>query len=802
VTRLLRVLCAALVAVLGTLGFAATSVSAAPATGGSTMVPGRHDPLHDPNQRLSVSITTFSPRVATPDTKKITVARTVRNVGDRDISNLDVRLQAGNAIRADSRMMSQLTTPADPQKAASRFTRFRRRLAPGQSARFSVTVRPGSLGITRHGIYPLQLNVNGRPKHGGTARLLAVNLLLPVQAKPAANANGPGVGMLWPLVGDHPRLLGTTGGQALLADDGLARSLRPGGRLYRLVDSAKAATAAHPELGRALCFAIDPELLNAVNAMAHGYRVRNPGGGTRAGAGQNAATAWLAELRGVTKNRCVVSLPYADADLVSLTRAGAPALARRALHQHVVADLLPRAHILPNVLWPAGGRVDHRTLAAVSGKPPVTVLADPQALRGSGSAGPLPVGGSGGAHALRIDPLVSTALGGLPTHEQPASTSPGSLAPGLLPATAVPGVRAQNGVAALVYRADSESGEPALIAPPRRWRAGGAGLTAFLDTLAGLFSSGSAHPVRLGELASAPPRGQPVALDYSPQAAASEMPPGVTTKIVHSYRREEDLRSAMSKDSARTETPAGVMTPVVRGLLRADSTAWRSVPVARRQGVVDDARSTLASIIGKVTVHDPGRPISLASDASRIPVSVSNGLPVDVKVHISLQKAGGLKAQPIPDPVIPARSGRTLYVPTKVLRSGWLSIDVVLSTPGGMQLGSPARLRLRSSAYGTITLAVTGTAFALLVLLAGRRIYRRVRAARAGPDGHTGPEQEDSSGAPSPDEPSGADVTRHDDRGPSAVDAEPVTAPIARFGDEGHAAGSGPQLRGPSRDGQ
>ena len=42
------------------------------------------------------------------------------------------------------------------------------------------------------------------------------------------------------------------------------------------------------------------------------------------------------------------------------------------------------------------------------------------------------------------------------------------------------------------------------------------------------------------------------------------------------------------------------------------------------------------------------------------------------------------------------------------------------------------RLELNSTSYGIISVAVTGTAGVVLVLLVGVRIFRRVRAARAG----------------------------------------------------------------------
>jgi hypothetical protein len=48
-------------------------------------------------------------------------------------------------------------------------------------------------------------------------------------------------------------------------------------------------------------------------------------------------------------------------------------------------------------------------------------------------------------------------------------------------------------------------------------------------------------------------------------------------------------------------------------------------------------------------------------------------------------------------------------------------------TPNGQLLGPPSRLRVRSTAYGTITVWLTASAGALLVVLAVRRVLRRVR---------------------------------------------------------------------------
>jgi hypothetical protein len=131
-----------------------------------------------------------------------------------------------------------------------------------------------------------------------------------------------------------------------------------------------------------------------------------------------------------------------------------------------------------------------------------------------------------------------------------------------------------------------------------------------------------------------------------------------------------------------------------------------------------------------VTVVQPGLPILLGSKGSRVPVTVSNQLPVDISVRVDLTGDPALPPTGADDR-IPAHGSITMFIPTTVVRSGRFSAYATVYTPGGTELGQQARLELTSSAYGTIIVIVTAIAFGLLVLLSGRRIYRRVRAARA-----------------------------------------------------------------------
>ncbi|HWE91544.1 MAG TPA: hypothetical protein VG317_18940, partial [Pseudonocardiaceae bacterium] len=56
-----------------------------------------------------------------------------------------------------------------------------------------------------------------------------------------------------------------------------------------------------------------------------------------------------------------------------------------------------------------------------------------------------------------------------------------------------------------------------------------------------------------------------------------------------------------------------------------------------------------------------------------------------------------------------------------------VAIDVSLHTPEGLRLGDPVRLSVHSNAYGKVLFAITLSAAAVLVLLAGRRLWHRFR---------------------------------------------------------------------------
>ncbi|PBJ66277.1 hypothetical protein BB737_08465, partial [Mycobacterium avium subsp. hominissuis] len=300
-------------------------------------------------------VTTTSPPV-------VTVSGMVTNIGDRPVRDVMVRLEHAGPVTASAGLRTSLDGDTDQYQAAADFLTVAPELQRGQEVGFTLSaplraLTKQSLGVEKPGIYPVLVNVNGTPDYGAPARLDNARFLLPVVGVPpdraddlgsavAPDTSKPvGITMLWPLA-DRPRLApGVPGGTipVRLVDDDLATSLASGGRLDILLAAAEVATShdVDPDgaVGRALCLAVDPDLLVTVNAMTAGYVVSDspdgpaqlPGTPTHPGTGQATATEWLNRLRALAHRTCVAPLPYAQADLDALQRVNDPGLSNTAL---------------------------------------------------------------------------------------------------------------------------------------------------------------------------------------------------------------------------------------------------------------------------------------------------------------------------------------------------------------------------------------------------------------------------------------------------------------------------------------
>src|SRR5438067_2402106 len=279
--------------------------------------------------RLRLDISQLNPRIVTPATPTLSIAGSVTNVGDRRISTLQVRLELGTKLSTEKQARSTMSGTVSSPDSMSRFTDIQPAvLEPGQTGQFNVTVKldgsSNNLRVSGPGVFPLLVNVNGTPDYGGPARLATLSMLLPVLGAPGktpapAPGQPAGVTVLWPIADTRPRIVAAPYGQkAVLSDDVLAGELRPGGRLDALVSAAEEAQS-NPQLAHSLCYAVDPDLLDTVDAMSQGYDVRTPTGNVPGG-GTEVAKTWVTTLRRLVAHQCVIQLPYADADLPALAK--------------------------------------------------------------------------------------------------------------------------------------------------------------------------------------------------------------------------------------------------------------------------------------------------------------------------------------------------------------------------------------------------------------------------------------------------------------------------------------------------
>ncbi|MFD9889614.1 DUF6049 family protein [Amycolatopsis sp. NPDC059027] len=693
--------------------------------------------------RLRLDITQLNPRVITTSSTTLTISGSITNIGDRRISTPKVRLEVGDRLTSSKQLADRLAGAGGTDPSLTDFAVVTQELEPGQTAPVNVTVNltggRAAYQLAKPGVYPLLVNVNGTPEFGGQARLAAVSTLLPVLSAPGRSApekpaKPASVTTLWPIADNLPHVYSAAlGGPLTLTDDRLADELGTGGRLNALVTAARTAQTDDQRLASSLCFAIDPDLIQTVDAMTRGYQVR-VGAGTVEGRGVQAAQDWLAGLRALVAGRCVVPLPFADADLGALTRIRSgsgnadPGLLAKAVGGAGTITQLLNVQPLNGVLWPDGTQ-DDQTLTAMAGAGIRTVLTSSANLQSDELVTSEVTLTGSGIRAQPIDALISDAMNGVANPHPPMANT--------VLSSSVPAISAQNGLAAIAFRAglgqsQQQPGAHLLVAPPRHWDAPLSEVSGFLQRVGDYLGSGLVTATDLPKLLNGSASGT---ASMNTKGDLASGPDGdVTTALSRINGQAANLQSAMVADPTKPKPvkPEDVTEPVRGALLRGASTTWRGADASI---VTANAKGDLDAISDRITVERPKQTIALASGASPLPVYVSNELPVGIWTRIAFNNNSGLRLDDKRNLFYPAGGSKNEYIPVEALRAGRLSVDVSLSTPTGTPLGSPARFELTSTEYGAITIIVTITAGGALLLLASRRIYRRVKEAKSGRGG-------------------------------------------------------------------
>jgi hypothetical protein len=729
---------------------------------------------------LQVRIDRVTPDVVTTTSDPtVDVVGVVRNVGDRPVRDVMVRLENAAAVTSSTGLRTNLSGNVDQFVPVADFVTLAPELTRGQEVPFKLSyplrsTDGSSLSITKPGIYPVMVNVNGTPDYGEPARLDDARFLLPVLGvppDPSADASDAltavvppdttkpiALTLLWPIA-DRPRLAaGAPGGTTpiRLIDDDLATELAKGGRLDTLLSAVEFATSEQVDqdgqVRLATCLAVDPDLLVTVNAMTGGYVVNagpdaGPATPTRPGAGQDAAVAWLNRLRALAKRMCVAPTTYAQADLDALRRVGDRGLS--AIATNTAGDIVDQILGIASVRGanlvgdgpltsPAVQLLSDQGQSVAIGAAVLTApgsLSD--GLTGSDYTGPAatadvtPVRYTHQLVAAPFDPAVGAALAGMGT----APATPSYLDPALdIPLQHDSAVaRRQDGLGALLWRGLNPDIGPRteIVLPPLMWSAQPDDAQAILTTVASAINAGLAEPRPLTTVIS---DGNAV-----PQSDVKPLPDGeignprahfddaVVSGIASVTGRLWGITSTLTTDVRTGLTGLQYTAPLREDMLRALS---QSVPPDARSGLAQQRLTTVGRTVddmfNAVTIVNPGGSYTLATEHSPLPLALRNDLPVPIRVRLDVNAPPGMTVTDMGTIELPP-GYLPLRVPIEVHFTQRVAVDVALRTANGLPLGEPVRLSVHSNAYGKVLFFITLTGAAVLALLVGRRLWHRFR---------------------------------------------------------------------------
>ncbi|AQA06330.1 hypothetical protein BVC93_12150 [Mycobacterium sp. MS1601] len=723
-------------------------------------------------QFLVIHVDRVTPEsVTTTGPPTVTVSGTVENVGDRPVRDVVARLERAPAVENSSQLRTDLGGENSQFSPVGEFIDISEELQHGQQAPFVLsyplrsTTEP-ALDIQTPGVYPLLVNVNGTPDYGDPARLDDARFLLPVLGVPRADAppgEDPGVDvadvvapdtsrpvpvtMLWPLA-DRPQLApGVPGGTTpvRLADDSLATSLAPGGRLDMLLAAAEFATGPTVDPGgeitRALCLAVDPDLLVTVNAMTGGYVVGNSANPlappSNPGGGQAAATAWLDRLRELAGRMCVTATPYAQADLDAVDRVGDPNLGTFATT--TVFDLVDQILGVTStrgVTVVGDGPLTSRVVHLLTDHGPTVAIAAADGFATDENTGD-PVTAdlsprrlSGQVVTVPFDPTVGAALAALGSPPTSPSYLDSSLTVPLDHDSEVS--RRQDALSAMVWRGLHPSTEPRaqVLVPPLTWNPDADDAQAVLTTLATSIRSGLAVPEPLADVIAG---AEAVHGPLQPVSAAADnnqqgrIDDAVVAQLSGELGRLWGLTAALTTNTQTGLTGVAYTAPLREDMLRALSQSEpaqsRNELARQRLGVVG---GTIEDLFGAVTIVNPGGAYTLATERSPLPLALRNDLAVPIRVRLNLDVPPGMTVEDIGEQELPP-GYLPIRVPIEVHFTQRVAVDVSLRTPDGLALGEPVRLSVNSNAYGQVLFFITLAAGAVLALLTGRRLWHRFR---------------------------------------------------------------------------
>jgi hypothetical protein len=668
---------------LAALALAATLVAA----------PGPAAPAQEAAPSLQVVLTAISP-VAGPRAP-LDYRVMVRNRGQQPVRDLLVRTRLGLPLDTRSELATLLATPGgDPgARPLDEFRPAVGELAPGaarQLERRRVDLPPG-LGDGHAGVVlPLSILVQGSGPAGPvTARLTTFVVDLPAGAGQPLRA-----ALLVPV--REPTHRNPAGD---FIDDKLPGLLAPGGSLAAVVT----------ELGRssapAATMVVDAMLVEEATAMVGGWRLRQ--GGRRVtvppGDPRSAdAEQFLQKLKKAALGHPPAAFPYGNADLPALVRAGGGARADGpvAKGRNVLANGLGTTPD-GSLAWPVDGAIDGALLQALEQTGSDVVVLDPRHLPApsDGVTQNATVDLGGGPEPQRAlvgDPVLSGAL-----TDPRSAGAPVEWAQRILAETAV----------TWLERPNSSQPRGILLAPPQDWRPSG---PFFRSLVRGLGAAPWLRVEPAPTLAAEVPQGPADGERRLATVTAADVAAGLSrTYLERVEKTRADLESFAR--AVGNDFPPADGGSFDRDLAVAESSDWRPASArARGRGYVRAVSQGIKGVYRHITVGTT--PVTLTARSGKIPITVTNGSAERVTVVLRLTSPKvDLPGTSEPFVLEPhRRTTQLLQVGTRA--TGTFPIQVDVLTPDGEVKITGSDIRLTSTAFNRVALALTGGAAGVLLL--------------------------------------------------------------------------------------
>lgn len=476
------------------------------------------------------------------------------------------------------------------------------------------------------------------------------------------------------------------------------------GRLTRILDALKANTGADVTL------APSGLLLETLSDLADGFtEVEGKRIPREDDAARGAATtlASIRDLAAEPGNQVIVS-PYSNAHLAWLNASG---LADRTPDQiSATGNAISRVlGVEPAEGWllPTAGALDEATLTFIQrgGVSRIAVSTEFIARRATPLTPQAPVGiqARGGAvDALGLDEVLTQRL---------------TLAPGISPVQARQRFLAET--ASIMLERPAEE-RVVFAAAPSDWGPAPAFLGGILDAFVRSPWMSSVTPATIGEVSDRPTAA--LAPTQTVLAGLQDQPPaGYVTQLLSARAAIEEFQSL--------GPPQERVNRLGLKLKLAESSDWW--PSRQLLGRGDRfARAVVSDVEREFSkIRAPARQvITLTSREGVIPLVVSNatGYPVRIVIRLDSDKLrfpGGSRLSYLLEP--PAK---TIDVEAITDTSGTFPLRVVVETPDGSREVSRSTVRVRSTAYNVIAVAITAGAGLFLVVWWLFGVYRRRRA--------------------------------------------------------------------------